>query len=1370
MKKRISEGQKLVILSLVAILIVELMLMSEFTGFSVFKVFEEDEAIVITPETLEKSAQWINFESKYGGEWDVEINEKLQSVKKIKGYHFPLGEKITKGNADSLATRFIVENKYLLNIEKSNLKLADNSEIQIKANNKRINQVVYTQRYKDIPVYGSRVIFTAINDEIISFTSDYYSNIDVPIIPLLSVEEATKIALREIDKRRKYSEVSVKDYSLIIFPVESEDDLKYRLAYKIEFPNFIEEMSMWVVYIDAHNGKILLKENRLITDSVSGRVMGSIYPEDPRLLRTIVPFKNEFVNVESFSNVTDEGGYYEIVGLSGNIILNSQLEGPWTKIYNEQQDESVHSLSLDLPITHDWNWANFDDSYKKEESNAFYHVNIIHDFMENLDVYEMNYQIPTYVNSPQDCNAYYCPVDEKNCVGGRTGPFIVFFQSLRCESTALSSDIIYHEYTHGVTDQLIGKKIDFPYSGEPGNLNEGWSDYFACSINNNSCLSEGIFQSECLRNCENSKRYPQDYAPEPHYGAEIVSGAGWDLREKVGQEMSDSLIINAMRLMPTTFSEFLENVLVIDDDNGDLSDGTPNIEHICNSFLNNHGIYSTYCRNYSTVPIALINYPLPFFEAGVNQDRIQINGTVFAPPNSSLDNYIIEYNQDNSWKSDGVFLDNDGRIEVDSGSLGYINVSYLKTGSIGIRVIARDISGSETISNEIHGFVYREVILSPNFGDFKRGNVEIVGSVSPFGLINYSIVYGKFIPGETIEQFLTDGISLIGNGQYSIINGTLGYWDTSKLEEGIYLLKIISNRENIINSSSTEIFIIIDNNIKEGWPIEITPIDDYASFAIPSQISVGDIEGDGIKEVVFSNDLGDVYIYDNMGKLKRKLQFIMEPNETIFLFGMTPPSLSDLDGDGSLEIIAGSPILINNENLYNKIMVWKFDGSPYSELWPKKINLTLSPYTLVYDLDNDGTDEIISGDFYKTYIWKPNGEIFNTNWPLNVQLFERPSIVDMNNDGIKEVILVTNNSIYFVDINGTIIGSVPTGRGYPVSVGDVDNDGSTEMIVKKASFTSATGYELSILDQQGNLKYGPIEGYFITENYNSLGGSNAVLGDLNNDKMLEIAYLYNYSYNPENLTTYYNIFVLNHNGSIRDGWPIEIGIAGGDIYSPSSAVIADITGDNNAEIIFSIDTFTYALDLNGEIIQGFPKPTPEEIYFFSISDIDNNGRIDIIGSSASSQSIKVYAWEFDTYNSNKLEWPQFHHDAQHTGLYTKQYLCADITNDGRVSAPDIIAIVNYVFKGGSINVPAWVADVNGNGEVTAADILYLVKYIYKAGPAPTCNSSNFVTTQTTYTQAELQYYEQQLAEAGITVDITPETTTTKTAPKVGSFD
>jgi len=54
---------------------------------------------------------------------------------------------------------------------------------------------------------------------------------------------------------------------------------------------------------------------------------------------------------------------------------------------------------------------------------------------------------------------------------------------------ALMSDVLYHEYTHGVVDHVY--TTDLPYSGQTGAMNEAWADYFACTINGNPVMTEG---------------------------------------------------------------------------------------------------------------------------------------------------------------------------------------------------------------------------------------------------------------------------------------------------------------------------------------------------------------------------------------------------------------------------------------------------------------------------------------------------------------------------------------------------------------------------------------------------------------------------------------------------------------------------------------------------------------------------------------------------------------------------------------------------------------------------------------------------------------------------------------------------------------
>jgi subtilisin family serine protease len=270
-------------------------------------------------------------------------------------------------------------------------------------------------------------------------------------------------------------------------------------------------------------------------------------------------------------------------------LMRSDLDGKNAeKIVIQEGAGLVHRAAIIAPTTHSWNWEQDDTSSKDEQSNVFYHTNEIHKFFKSIGVSEIDREFSAFLNipDPKGCNAYY------------VADSINFYQeNARCENTALLSDVIYHEYAHGVVDHVI--TVPFPYKGETGNLNEAWVDYFAVSENGNSCIGEGFFKQgkKCLRDCKNTNIWPKDYADEPHTGSPIVCGALWDLREILGKQSTDKLAIAAIRLQPTTFEMFLNSMLIADDNNGNLDDGTPHRAAICKAFHDNHGIPSEQCEN-----------------------------------------------------------------------------------------------------------------------------------------------------------------------------------------------------------------------------------------------------------------------------------------------------------------------------------------------------------------------------------------------------------------------------------------------------------------------------------------------------------------------------------------------------------------------------------------------------------------------------------------------------------------------------------------------------------------------------------------------------------------------------------------------------
>ena len=138
---------------------------------------------------------WANFKEKYGENWKVHWNNLTGTPSMIYGsaYNLNQGEVANKDDAERLSKVFIGENKDLLNIDNiSNLELSsvDNGNDEW--------YVRYQQFYEGIPVHNGRVSLT-ISDkgEIKSLGSDFYSNIDVDVIPKLSKNDAIKIAKKE---------------------------------------------------------------------------------------------------------------------------------------------------------------------------------------------------------------------------------------------------------------------------------------------------------------------------------------------------------------------------------------------------------------------------------------------------------------------------------------------------------------------------------------------------------------------------------------------------------------------------------------------------------------------------------------------------------------------------------------------------------------------------------------------------------------------------------------------------------------------------------------------------------------------------------------------------------------------------------------------------------------------------------------------------------------------------------------------------------------------------------------------------------------------------------------------------------------------
>jgi hypothetical protein len=64
------------------------------------------------------------------------------------------------------------------------------------------------------------------------------------------------------------------------------------------------------------------------------------------------------------------------------------------------------------------------------------------------------------------------------------------------------------------------------------------------------------------------------------------------------------------------------------------------------------------------------------------------------------------------------------------------------------------------------------------------------------------------------------------------------------------------------------------------------------------------------------------------------------------------------------------------------------------------------------------------------------------------------------------------------------------------------------------------------------------------------------------------------------------------------------------------------------------------------------------------------------------------------------------------------YLSGDVNGDSATDVGDVISLVNYLYRDGSLPEPLSVGDLNGDGAINVGDIVHLVNYLFRDGPPP----------------------------------------------------
>ncbi len=165
-----------------------------------------------------------------------------------------------------------------------------------------------------------------------------------------------------------------------------------------------------------------------------------------------------------------------------------------------------------------------------------------------------------------------------------------------------------------------------------------------------------------------------------------------------------------------------------------------------------------------------------------------------------------------------------------------------------------------------------------------------------------------------------------------------------------------------------------DGNLLAGWP----KTDYITGNTNRSSVAIGDVDNDGVLELVFGTSWGRVYIYSSSGNLENIIY--VEPEANI----NRGVALADINNDGLPEIIFGSS---PGSYLENGFFAYNYKGKIIPG-WPKKVFIYSTPQ--VVDLDSDGRAEVIGygrENYYssdKLFVFNTNSDFIskNNHWPM----------------------------------------------------------------------------------------------------------------------------------------------------------------------------------------------------------------------------------------------------------------------------------------------------------------------------------------------------------------------------------------------------
>ena len=462
-----------------------------------------------------------------------------------------------------------------------------------------------------------------------------------------------------------------------------------------------------------------------------------------------------------------------------------------------------------------------------------------------------------------------------------------------------------------------------------------------------------------------------------------------------------------------------------------------------------------------------------------------------------------------------------------------------------------------------------------------------------------------------------------------------------------------------------------------GFPVAVTG---NASFKNMRNLTLADINGDQIQDIVFVAD-SKLYVWTYQGMLWEK---------TIIGTGIYPPSVADINMDGFNEIVLVTGGLPANGRTYtfdkdgNELPGWPVN---FSSHW-----MMCAP--ALTDVDNDSIIEIIVCERYtstvgRVHILRIDGTSFSTNWPVSLDGIPAftPSVGDVDNDGVKEIVAYSTKSRYIFELDGQPMTGFPLNTepeqkySYqsPV-IADLNSDDQYEVI----GATHGDLPKFYVMDNSGN----DYTGWPITVPDSNWTYSTPTVVKINGEYRILMS-------RPIGSEVDDMLYCWDAEGNMQPGFPVE---KSGGLEGYIS--VADINNDNDFELVFGanmLDSLGYgfinAYNISdGTPVNGFPI-RPRGWTFMNgvcIGDVNGDAAIDLVSLTytnsfgANTDTVYINVYETNSpYTTEKVLWGTYKGTNDRSG-----YVSNGVSNVEEMRDIDIMVYPNPCSSILNIELPS----------------------------------------------------------------------------------